>query len=138
MKSWVVWIAVICGACLVLLFPLTKGLLMVSKRAAGSESETAKQLVAIVQAENRYRAAHHGSYARSLGDLDIAFRSTGYMYRYSASVNMASGNIETYEIAAWPRSNRPSAHFFFADQSGVVRWELMRPANRQSPELKSN
>lgn len=111
--------------------PATVGFIEIRvARNAQAETAAIDQLEAIAKAETQYRQAH-ATYSPKMEDLPgLPKREPYYQIAYSAA------GPDAYTATAAP--TQPGKHgrrFFYVDQTGVVRYELMRPAGPQSAEV---
>lgn len=71
--------------------------------------------------------------------IDAALASgwkAGYNFIYSAGARDADGKISKYTITVEPITPGTTGHrYFFADQSGVIRFSTSGPANAASPPI---
>jgi hypothetical protein len=128
-KKYSLWPATII-ICLAFVAPVTIGTIEVrTARNSHAETSAMQHLQAIAKAEVAYQQSH-GEYPTTLDALNGLPAADPY-YRYDYRKISASA----YTITAAPRE--PGKHgkrFFYMDQAGVVRYELLRPATATSPE----
>ena len=78
-------------------------------------------------------------YALTLGELvqeltldeDPSLADSGYQIRMRGSPN-----ADNYSLTAEPSIETVAKRSFFADSTGIIRWELGQPATADSPELE--
>lgn len=117
--------------CLAFIAPVTIGTIeMHIARNAHAETAAIQQLQAIAKGENDYHQAR-GDFSNQLQDLkDLPRAEDFYQYGYRRLSPLG------YEVSASPK--QPGEHgkrSFYMDQSGVVRYEVLRPAGATSPEV---
>ncbi len=99
-------------------------------RNAQAETAAIDYLKAVATAENDYRKAND-TFAEKLDDLKGLTRpDSNYKIGYKKVTP------DSYLAMAWP--TEPGKHgrrFFFMDQTGVVRYEVMHPAGPMSAEV---
>jgi type II secretory pathway pseudopilin PulG len=109
--------------------PITIGTLeMRIARNSRAETGAIQNLEAIANAEREYRQAN-GAYTATLDQLNrVPPADPYYQYEYRKLSN------SSYTTTAAPRE--PGKHgkrFFYVDQTGVVRYELLHQATATSP-----
>jgi hypothetical protein len=129
-KKYAIWPAIIISL-LAVVAPITIGTIeMRIARNAQAETAVIDQLHAIAKAENEYHKAND-SFSAKLEDLKtVAAPSQHYKIGYRLV------SPDTYLTLAWP--NEPGKHgkrYFFMDQTGVVRYEIMHAAGPASNEV---
>ena len=129
-KKYSIWPAVFI-LCVAFGLPTAIGTLEVRMaRNAHAETAAVQQLEAIVTAENAYRQAHQ-SYSATLEEVkDLPKPESYYTYHYTFA------SPDAYTATAMP--NQPGKHgkrYFFVDQTGAVRYEVMHAANVASPVI---
>jgi hypothetical protein len=129
-KKYSIWPAIVI-ALLAVVAPITIGTIE-TRIARNAQAETAviDQLHAIAKAENEYRKAND-SFSVKLEDLKVLPSTNRY---YKIGYRLVSP--DTYLTLAWP--NEPGKHgkrYFFMDQSGVLRYEIMHAAGPASNEV---
>jgi hypothetical protein len=127
-KKYPFWPALLI-VCLAFLAPVTIGIFEVRvARNSHAESAAIDHLQAIARAEDSLRQVT-GQYSAALDavkDLPAAEPYYSYDYRQLSP--------STYVATATP--HEPGKHgkrFFYVDQSGVVRYEVLHPASATSP-----
>jgi len=129
-KKYSIWPALII---IVLAFgvPATIGTLEI-RIAHNAHAETAAvlHLRAIARSENDYRKTNNG-FSLKLEDLkDLPKPDDFYMIRYRQATP------DSYIVMAWPKQpGKNGKRYFFMDQTGVVRYEVMQPAGPASEEV---
>ena len=129
-KKYSIWPALII-LCLAFIAPITIGTIEVGiARNAHAETAAIARLQAISKAENDYRKANNG-FSPRLEDLkDLPKPEDFYKYGYRQAT------ADSYIAMAWPvQPGKHGKRFFFMDQSGVVRYEVMHPATPASNEV---
>lgn len=116
---------------LALAAPITIGTFeMRVARNAHAETAAIEQLHAIAQAENDYRKANNG-YSANLADLKDLPKPENF---YKIGYRQLSPDM--YIAMAWPyEPGKHGKRYFFMDQSGIVRYEVMHPAGPFSNEV---
>jgi len=74
-------------------------------------------------------------HAELVDEVFLSGKKSGYIFTYSAGERDAQGVIYTYAIHADPIMSSTGQIHYFTDQSGVIRQEIDRPANAQSPPI---
>ncbi len=118
---------------LVLAFGLPIGIGVLEVRIARNASaETAAigYLQAVAKAQNDYRKAND-TFAIKLDDLKgLPVLDGTYKVGYKKVTS------DSYRAMAWPtQPGKYGRRYFFMDQSGVVRFEVMQPAGPMSQEV---
>ena len=126
-KKYSFWPALLI-VCLAFGAPLWIGTLEIRiARNAMVETSAMQYLEAIAESETVYHQAHQ-SFAQSLEDLGAlpaANKDYAFTYRQPTA--------DTYSVTAEPRE--PGKHgkrYFYLDQSGVIRYEVLHPATSSS------
>jgi hypothetical protein len=97
------------------------------------DAQGANDLVAIYSAELDYKKAHDGNFSKSLEDLRGLSLSQNHAFSYSPKTSESSGTIVGYSINAVPKiPGKTGAAFFYLSEDGLIRAEMMKPANAGS------
>jgi uncharacterized membrane-anchored protein YhcB (DUF1043 family) len=129
-KKYSIWPATFI-ICLAFVAPVTIGTIELRiARNAHAETDAIQKLQAIALAENEYRKSIN-RFSSSLEELKVLPNpEDSYRYDYRQL------SPDAYEAVAAPK--QPGKHgkrFFYLDQSGVVHYEILRPATITSPEV---
>ena len=99
-------------------------------RNAQAETGAIDYLKAVAKTETDYRKAND-TFAEKLDDLKGLPKPDG-----TYKIGYKKVTSDSYLAMAWP--TRPGKHgrrYFFMDQTGLVRYEVMHPAGPMSPEV---
>jgi hypothetical protein len=129
-KKYSIWPALFI-ICLAFVVPITIGTAEVRiARNAHAETSAIQQLQAIAKSENTFRDANH-RFSTNVEELkDLPKPEDLYQYDYRQL------SPQSYVATAAPK--QPGKHgkrYFAMDETGVVRYELLRPATTTSPEV---
>jgi len=111
------------------------------------------QIRTVQSALEKYAKSRKGSYPESLERLaesgliphkELRAKASGYNFSYlpgeiRTEPHTGRRVIVTYALRADPRGILkfiPGAHHFYADQTGVIRYHVGRPADGQSPQVR--
>ncbi len=111
--------------------PVAVGILEVRiARNAQAETAAIDYLKAVAKAQNDYRKAND-TFAANLDDLKgLPSADTTYKIGYKKVTP------DAYLVMAWPtQPGKRGRRYFFLDQTGVVRYDVMRPAGPMSQEV---
>ena len=114
--------------------PTAIGLLEVRiARNAQAETAAVEYLQAVAKAQNDYRKANN-TFASNLNDLKgLPSSDSGYKIGYKKVTP------DAYLTMAWPlQPGKRGRRYFFLDQTGVVRYEVMHPAGPQSDPVPTS
>ncbi len=129
-KKYSLWPALII-VCFAFGLPLTIGTFEVRiARNAHAEASALDQLQSIAKAEAAYRSMHN-SFAPALEDLKDLPKPEGF---YTYALRQLSPTA--YVVTASP--TEPGKHgkrYFFLDQTGTIRYEVLHPATATSPVI---
>lgn len=132
-KKYSVWSALVI-LCVAFGLPLTIGTMEIRiARNAHAESEAIGQLEAIAKAETAFRDVNHRVSANlaELNGLTKPDPSYRYEYRQQAP--------DGFSVTAEPvEPGKHGKRFFYTDQSGVIRFEVLHPANAASPVVPAS
>lgn len=141
LKKLVKWSAIAFGCCIVVALALVVVTYPHSPfrpaRGPMNEALVARTPRNIVELETQYWELHSGTYSRSLKELS-GFRNdqSGYVIVYAPSAADAEGKIAHFAVTALPRvPGETGVRYFYGDESGVLRWETMKPADGKSRAL---
>jgi hypothetical protein len=110
--------------------PLTISLIELRvARNAHAETSAIRYLESVANAESEYRKPHQG-YTTSLEDLHHLPKPEPY-YRYNYRKTEKDGYVVTAEPTEPGKHGR---RYFYMDQSGVITYEVLKPATPTSPE----
>ena len=110
--------------------PLTISLIELRvARNAHAETSAIRYLESVANAESEYRKPHQG-YTASLADLPTLPKPEPY-YRYEYRKTATDGYVVTAEPVDPGKHGR---RYFYMDQSGVITYEVLKPATPKSPE----
>lgn len=113
-------------------FGLPLGISLVEMRVARNahaETSAIHYLLSVANAESEYHKPNKG-YTNSLSELPNLPKPESW-YRYDYRKNGTDGYIVTAEPLDPGHHGR---RYFYMDQSGVVTYEVMKPATAKSPE----
>ncbi len=129
-KKYSIWPAAFI-ICLAFVAPVTIGTIELRiARNAHAETDAVQKLHAIALAENEYRKSMN-RFSSSLDELK-ALPNPEDSYRY----DYRQLSADAYEVVASPK--QPGKHgkrYFYVNQTGVVHYEILRPASPASPEV---
>jgi uncharacterized membrane-anchored protein YhcB (DUF1043 family) len=129
-KKYSIWPALFI-ICLAFVVPITIGTAEVRiARNAHAETTAIQQLQAIAKAENAFRDVNH-HFSSSLEELkDLPKVADLYQYDFRQV------SPQSYLATAAPKQpGKQGKRYFAMDESGVVRYEVLRPATNTSPEV---
>ena len=115
-------------AILAIAAPLVVGIVELRiARNARAETDAVEYLRAVAKAENDYRRDNN-TFSLRLEDLK-GLPKPGSFYKFG----YRKVSTDSYLAMAWPnQAGKHGRRFFFLDQSGVVRFEVMHPAGPAS------
>ncbi len=100
------------------------------------ESLAVGRLRDIFNRQEEFRAMHNGCFAKELSELRDA-RSRDQHYIYALEPLPDGGCIAKYTVTAFPVVvEKNSRRYFFMDETGTMRFEMMHPANSSSSILQ--
>ena len=105
---------------------------LMNARKTANEGRAIATLRTIVTVQEQYRT-RFGSYASQLDDLEIA----GYIEIVFDAYDVVaySSNQNTWALSAGPTTPADGDRYFYADVTGVIRFESTGPATNKSPPI---
>lgn len=106
-------------------------------RTAANEADAIRMLEKIRKSEDQFSGSHNGNYSLSPSELDSSgLEYSGYKFDYHPYTEDHGSQVRKYKILASPINlGKTGTRYFESDETGQIRYELMRLPDSQSPRL---
>jgi hypothetical protein len=102
------------------------------------EAQAVGHILSVAEKQKEFKAAHNGSFADSFAQLpDVTLSGHTYTYSLEVTARDERGRVAKYIATASPSEpGKTGTRYFSIDETGILRYETMRPVDPQSPVLR--